>query len=360
MPPDSMMTAPPDESQVVRRVQRALAELRRGAAVRVTGAGGEMLVVSAAETVGEGRVPPGAVLLLAASRAALLPLDRPSTEPMVAVRLPAEVVDIRALADPSLGRVPPDRLATIPPPPLASAAIRLAKHGRLLPALLCDGVADEDTLSIGATDIDAYPAHLATDLVEVAAAAVPLEAASDTRVVAFRPRDGGAEQVAVLIGSPPLDRPDAPAPLVRLHSECFTGDVLGSLRCDCGPQLRGAIRRMVAEGGGVVLYLAQEGRGIGLASKLRAYALQDRGMDTLDANLALGWGADERDFAVAAAMLRALGFTRARLLTNNPAKVAALTAAGIATERVSHLFAANGTNDAYLATKRARFGHHSA
>ena len=117
---------------------------------------------------------------------------------------------------------------------------------------------------------------------------------------------------------------------------------------------------MEAEGGGVLLYLAQEGRGIGLASKLRAYALQDRGLDTLDANLALGWGADERDFAVAASMLRALGVTRARLLTNNPAKVAALAAAGVATERVSHLFAANGVDDAYLATKRTRFGHLSA
>ncbi len=348
-----------DIKPVVRRVQRALAELRRGVAVRLTGPAGETLAVRAAETAGEDSVPPEAVLLLAASRAALLPLDPLSAEAVVAVRLPRSVVDLRALADPSLGRATPERLVSVPPPPLAAFAIRLAKHGRLLPALLCDGVTDADTLSVGAADIDAYPAHLAADLVEVAAAAIPLETAPDARVVAFRPRDGGAEQVAVLIGTPPFDRPGTPAPLVRLHSECFTGDVLGSLRCDCGPQLQGAIRRMAAEGGGVVLYLAQEGRGIGLASKLRAYALQDRGMDTLDANLALGWGADERDFAVAATMLRALGISRARLLTNNPAKVAALTAAGIATERVSHLFASNGTNDAYLATKLARFGHHT-
>ena len=359
MPPVPTLASKPDDSQVVRRVQRALAELRRGAAVRLTGAASELLVIRAAETAGEGSLPPEAVLLLAGSRAALLPLDPPSTEPVAAVRLPPVGVDPRALADPSFGGAVPDRLVSVPPPPLAAAAIRLAKHGRLLPALLCGGAVDADTLSVSAADIDAYPARLAADLVEVAAASVPLEGASDTRVVAFRPRDGGAEQVAVLIGAPPLDRPGELAPLVRLHSECFTGDVLGSLRCDCGPQLHGAIRRMAAEGGGVVLYLAQEGRGIGLASKLRAYALQDRGMDTLDANLALGWSADERDFGVAATMLRALGISRARLLTNNPTKVAALTAAGIATERVSHLFAANGTNDGYLATKRTRFGHHA-
>ena len=352
MPPESMLTTAHDDPQVVRRVQRALAELRRGAAVRLTGTASELLVIRAAETAGEGSLPPATLLLLAASRAALLSLDPPSAEPVVAVRLPGADADVGALADPS-----PDRLASVPPPPLAAAAIRLAKHGRLLPALLCDGAEDDDTLSVSAADIDAYPAHLAADLVEVAAAAVPLEAALDCRVIAFRPRDGGAEQVAVLIGAPPLDRPGEPAPLVRMHSECFTGDVLGSLRCDCGPQLGGAIRRMADEGAGVVLYLAQEGRGIGLASKLRAYALQDRGMDTLDANLALGWGAAARHFAGAAAMWRARGVARARLLTNNPAKVAALTAAGIATERVSHLFAGNGVDDAYLATKRTRFGH---
>jgi GTP cyclohydrolase II len=151
---------------------------------------------------------------------------------------------------------------------------------------------------------------------------------------------------------------NANAPLVRVHSECFTGDLLGSLRCDCGPQLHQAIRRMEAEGSGVLLYMAQEGRGIGLANKLRAYALQDRGLDTLDANRALGWGADERSFAAAAAMLQDLGITRIRLLTNNPDKVGALEAAGITIAgRLRHAIAANGVNDSYLETKARRFGH---
>jgi GTP cyclohydrolase II len=146
--------------------------------------------------------------------------------------------------------------------------------------------------------------------------------------------------------------------LVRIHSECFTGDILGSLRCDCGPQLHQAMRRMAAEGAGVLLYMAQEGRGIGLANKLRAYALQDTGLDTLDANRALGWGADERSFAPAAAMLNQLGITRIRLLTNNPEKLAQLAAHGIeVTARVRHAIAANGVNDAYLETKARRFGH---
>jgi GTP cyclohydrolase II len=145
---------------------------------------------------------------------------------------------------------------------------------------------------------------------------------------------------------------------VRVHSECFTGDLLGSRRCDCGPQLHQAIQRMEAEGAGVLLYMAQEGRGIGLVNKLRAYTLQDAGLDTLDANRALGFGADERSFAAAATMLRQLGVTRVRLLTNNPDKIAGLTAHGIeVTGRISHAIAANGVNDLYLQTKARRFGH---
>src|SRR4029077_5286988 len=147
-------------------------------------------------------------------------------------------------------------------------------------------------------------------------------------------------------------------PLVRLHSECLTGDVFGSLKCDCGPQLKEALRIIGEAGGGVLLYLRQEGRGIGLANKLRAYALQDRGVDTVDANRRLGFGDDERDYAHAAAMLRALGIDRARLLTNNPNKVQGLGAAGVeVVERVAHHMPANPHNADYLATKRKKSGH---
>ena len=173
-------------------------------------------------------------------------------------------------------------------------------------------------------------------------------------MVAFRAEGSAIEHLAIVVGQPE----QAAAPLVRIHSECFTGDLLGSLRCDCGPQLRGAIARMAQEGAGVLLYLSQEGRDIGLVNKLRAYAMQDRGLDTLDANRALGWGADERNFLVAATMLEALGVRRIRLLTNNPDKLAALVAAASRwCGARAHAFAPNGVNDHYLATKAERFGH---
>jgi GTP cyclohydrolase II len=183
---------------------------------------------------------------------------------------------------------------------------------------------------------------------------VPLADAEDTQIIAFRPSDGGIEHLAIVIGSPD---PAAPV-LIRLHSECFTGDLLGSLRCDCGDQLRGAIGEIARAGGGVLLYLAQEGRGIGLVNKLRAYQLQDSGFDTVDANEQLGFDADERVYLPAAEMLRQLRFLRVRLLTNNPEKVAALNRCGIAViERVPHVFPANGHNERYLRTKATRSGH---
>ncbi|MDI9409485.1 MAG: GTP cyclohydrolase II [Candidatus Pacebacteria bacterium] len=170
----------------------------------------------------------------------------------------------------------------------------------------------------------------------------------------FRPLNGATEQVAVVIGEPDLSRPA----LVRLHSSCMTGDLFGSMRCDCGEQLRSAIKRLAEAGGGVILYLQQEGRGIGIANKLRAYRLQARGVDTVDANFELGLAADLRDYSLAAATLRGLGITEVRLLSNNPAKVAALSELGIkVVERIGHSFPANPHNRAYLETKKHRSGH---
>ena len=177
---------------------------------------------------------------------------------------------------------------------------------------------------------------------------------ADAQLVAFRPSIGSADHLAIIIGQPQRDQPV----LTRLHSECFTGDLLGSLRCDCGDQLRGALAVMAAAGSGVLLYLAQEGRGIGLANKLRAYALQDQGLDTIDANRALGFDPDERFYWPAAEMLRQLGCTKIRLMTNNPDKLAALSHYGIAVvERVPLAFPSNAHNEAYLRTKAVRSGH---
>lgn len=182
----------------------------------------------------------------------------------------------------------------------------------------------------------------------------PCPARKKTRIIAFRPLDGGLEHLAIVFGEPDKDEPV----LTRLHSECFTGDLLGSLRCDCGDQLQGAIKEITTAGAGVLLYLAQEGRGIGLVNKLRAYELQDRGFDTMDANEQLGFDADERVYLPAARILRLLGFDRVRLMTNNPGKVSALANCGIVVEeRVPHAFPSNKHNENYLRTKAARGGH---
>ncbi len=360
---------PPAAVLRARAVHRAAAELRRGTPVLLGGAA--PLIVVPAETVGaaglrdiaEMAAGP-AVLLLAASRAAAA-LQRPVTSPVVAVRLTALLSDIsvlRGLADPTAAQLLPEEPVLVEAPGQATAAIALVKLARLLPAAVVAAVrtdvaelaARAGLMVVSGADVLAHPAAMGAGIRRVAEAAVPLDGAEDARVVAFREPDAGIEHLAILVGRPEGQA----APLVRIHSECFTGDLLGSLRCDCGPQLKGAIRRMGEEGAGVLLYLAQEGRGIGLVNKLRAYAMQDRGLDTLDANRALGWGADERNFLLAATMLAELGVPRIRLLTNNPEKVASLVACGVeVVSRESHVFAPNGVNNHYLATKAARFGH---
>ena len=190
----------------------------------------------------------------------------------------------------------------------------------------------------------------ATSVTLVAEAQLPTQFGT-FRAIGFRVDETGEEVLALVAGE------IADIPFVRLHSECLTGDALGSQRCDCGPQLQAAQRRVIADGG-IIVYLRQEGRGIGLLNKLRAYELQDEGMDTVDANLHLGFGADLRDYSVAAAVLRTLGVVRLRLLTNNPAKVAGLTENGIeVVERVSLIIEANQHNAGYLNTKRQRMDH---
>ena len=358
----------------MRRVHRAVADLRRGTPVVLTGA--YPLVVLAAETAGADgladmaalRAGGPALLVLAPTRAAaILGHAVDSADQPVALRLHEALFDpiaLRTLADPTQERLLVPELPRLARgvPADTGAALELVKLARLLPAALVAPlhadraamVAGRDLVSVPAADVLAYPTKLVTNLARVGEAMVPLAGAEQARVVAFRAPDAGIEHLAILIGQPERQE----APLTRLHSECFTGDLLDSLRCDCGPQLRGAVQRMGADGHGVLLYLAQEGRGIGLVNKLRAYALQDRGLDTLDANRALGWEPDERRFRIAATLLERLGIKRVRLLTNNPAKVAGLAACGIEVAgRESHVVPPNGVNDRYLATKAARFGH---
>jgi GTP cyclohydrolase II len=360
----------------MRGVHRAISELRRGTPVLIVQQE-TALLVGAAETLGAagladiGGAALGApALLLAPMRAAALlrrPVTQAEDQPVVALRLPSATLDparLRGLADPTAESLLPTEAEQVSPPPLSGAAVALAKLGRLLPALVAapaaPGMAERlSLLSVPAEDILSYPISAAASLKRVAEACVPLEDAPEARIIAFRAADGGIEHLAILVGDPEASMAAGQPPLVRAHSECFTGDLLGSLRCDCGPQLRGAIKRMAEDpAGGVLLYLAQEGRGIGLVNKLRAYTLQDRGLDTLDANRALGYGADERNFLVAATMLREVGIPRVRLLTNNPDKLSGLAACGIdVVGREAHAFDPNGVNDAYLDTKARRFGH---
>jgi GTP cyclohydrolase II len=306
-------------------------------------------------------------LLLAPGRAAAVapgPVDMRAAATALVLPPGLDTLPVyQALADPTVEQpaLPAEpEIAAVPA--AAAAALGLAKVAQLLPALLAKPLpkhyaallAAHAMIDIEPDGILTYADHEVAVLQQLTAATVPLSDAPETRVVAFRIHASATEHLAIVVGHPET----AEAPLVRIHSACYTGDVLGSMRCDCGEQLRGAIRRMSEDGSGVLLYMAQEGRGIGLVNKLRAYDLQDRGLDTMDANRALGWGADERRFETGAAMLRGLGIRRVRLMTNNPDKLAAMEAHGIeVAEREAHLFAANGVNDEYLATKASRFGH---
>ena len=357
-------------------VERAVAEIRRGGTVAISGcgtAGTGAALVRAAETIDlwpapyfiEAGVGP-ACLVVTGRRAAVLGLAAPSAQ---AVQLSCRDLDparIRALIDPDVEMPAPP--PNVGPAELVAAtgaghaAVQLAKIARLLPAVMLAPFTDNPELwtrrhgrlSVSAAAIARYDQDTAGDLRPISKAHVPLAGCENTRIVSFRPRDGGAEHLAIILGSPDASKPV----LARLHSECFTGDLIASLRCDCGDQLRGAISAIAKEGAGVLLYLAQEGRGIGLVNKLRAYTLQDRGFDTVDANEQLGFDDDERVYLPAVRMLRVLGFTRVRLLTNNPAKVGALGRHGIeVVEHVAHAFPSNEHNWNYLQTKAKRSGH---
>jgi GTP cyclohydrolase II len=356
-------------------VHRAVAELRRGEPVVLTGPEGRAALALPAEmasgpALARLRAEGGRLFLaLTAQRAAALggfgTAEGPVALPLGGEVQPEQVI---ALADPTriAERDEPGRSlgpVEVAPAALSAAAIQLMRIARLLPAALIAPLPDHAGPAIAAArslltvEVEAVAAHGpigAATLQKVAEARVPLAGAEESRVIAFRPEDGGSEHLAIVIGA--FD-PAQPV-LTRIHSECFTGDLLGSLRCDCGDQLKGAIAAIGAAGGGVLLYLAQEGRGIGLVNKLRAYELQDRGADTVEANRTLGFEPDERAFHPAAEMLKALDIRSVRLLTNNPAKVAALARHGIlVAERVPHRFPANDHNEPYLKAKARGLGH---
>jgi GTP cyclohydrolase II len=242
-----------------------------------------------------------------------------------------------------------------------AAALELTRIARLAPAAVvvrpqADRAAALAGLaaSVGVADVAAYAADAAQTITIVADAPVPLRPGIASRFVVFRGGETAHDQVAIVVGAPDLTRPVP----VRLHSACLTGDLFGSLKCDCGDQLRMAVERFADLGGGVVLYLDQEGRGIGIANKMRAYSLQAEGYDTIDADARLGFHLDERRWYDAARMLDLLGIRAVKLHSNNPRKAAALEAAGITVAaREPVLARVTPENAAYLRTKAVRAGH---
>lgn len=349
------------------KLARARSDLRLGLPVVLAGQGGAMLC-AAVEVLGPQRLAEmrglgAAEVALTARRAETL--KTPAYHGDVArIALPADADCrwLRALADPATDlehpmKGPLDSLRD-GDAALHRIAIALAKEAQLLPAVLmvpvenAAALAAELQLSL-ISKAEAQELGRLAPLASVISARLPMAASNAGRVHIFRPDDGGVEHYAIEIG-----KPDRAAPvLARLHSACFTGDVLGSLKCDCGPQLHSALAQM-GEGAGVLLYLNQEGRGIGLANKMRAYALQDQGFDTVQANHRLGFEDDERDFRIGAEILRKMGFGAVRLLTNNPRKVDMLAANGIAVAaRVPLRVGETEQNRAYLATKAAKSGH---
>lgn len=352
------MTLTPD---LWERTARVLSDLRLGLPVRLIGGGGPVLM-AAAETLTAQRLAAmrglgPAHLAITARRAGVLNAmvyDGDLTRIMV----PSDADHrwLGAMADPSLDLAHPMKgpfqALRGGDASIERAALRLCKQARLLPAALIvpEVEAQADLLTF---DIS-QPAPVHGALTHITAARVPLAAAKNTRVHVFGHGPDFAEHYAVEIGEPARDAPV----LCRLHSACLTGDILGSLKCDCGAQLTAALDQIAREGSGVLLYLNQEGRGIGLANKLRAYALQDQGFDTVEANHRLGFEDDERDLAIGAQILRQMGFDATRLMTNNPAKVARMQDAGIdVAARVPHHYGETDENAGYLATKAAKSGH---
>ena len=348
-------------SSPARRTAQALDALRHGWPIALDGA----LTLLPAET-GLGGVQ-ARTMLISAARAVTLKLanQREAAVPEAPVLIrgadPFDLASGRALADPALDLTwplkGPFRAEPLAHQDAARAAMELARLAGILPAFLVDPDPAGEAVALSAADLASWKdtAHLSI----AARARLPVEACDEAEIIAFRSADDLREHVALVIGSQSGDK----APLVRLHSECLTGDILGSLKCDCGPQLDAALRAMADEaksngGWGLLLYLRQEGRGIGLINKLRAYELQDQGFDTVDANNRLGLPTEARDFPVAARMLDLLGVRAIRLMTNNPAKVDALAAAGVnVAERVPHQLPPNPHNARYLDTKRDRTGH---
>lgn len=343
-----------------RAIDAALAELRRGRAIwlhhdelSVAFLSVEFAGTEAVETFANGKC---LRLLVSAERARVLGLvEHGNHEDTVVLELQGvSLEEARLLANPLLADFSSVRPSLVRAPTdetIASCAMRLAKKAELLPALLYRYAIPGEGPGLDVNQVATYSPP--DDLQLLATAPLPLDVDEGSRIFVFREHVGGLHHLALQLGRLEAGK----IPLVRLHSECLTGDAFFSQKCDCGAQLDHA-KRLIARDGGFLIYLREEGRRIGLVNKIRAYALQNRGLDTFDANLHIGFGADERDYLIAGEMLRQLGVAQVRLLTNNPFKAKALQAAGIVVSERLPLRTGRGPhNEAYLRAKRDRSGH---
>lgn len=339
--------------EIIGAVERAAFELKSGRAVEITGAGKNLVVVSAEYHV---KLPPQCTDLLITSKRADILTGGNSRKGAVRIKLDKvikqKLADIIAL---TLKKIDNKIMSLIKISHKSSvktelAALELAKIAEVLPAVLVTN--QKPVIKISAEAVQKYSEKVAQSLEAICQAPLTLENANSAEMAVFRARGGTKEHYAIIIGKPGNN------PLVRVHSACFTGDVLASLRCDCRDQLQESISAMSREGGGILIYLLQDGRGIGLVNKLRTYTLQADSYDTVDANEFLGFEDDERPFLAAATILKKLGFKKVRLLTNNPRKVKGLEDCGVkVSERVGHLITAHEHNKAYMETKFSKLGH---
>jgi len=347
-------------------IERAVAELRAGRPVRVRHGSRSHLVIAAETAIAEW---PRVRSLFCATDSAdapklVLPMER--LRYLGATVCGAAACDMAALVAETANALvfarQVDRMPSlVGASPHETAALDLIKFAQLVPAAIVGRAADpaafEWTLSVTVDAVRSHHHEVANDLALIARTPVPLLDDADAEFVVFRGSDGLKDQVAIIVGDPDADKPVP----IRLHSACLTGDLFGSLKCDCGEQLRRAVRTFAETGGGVLLYLDQEGRGIGLANKMRAYALQAEGYDTVDADAVLGYGPDERRYAIAARMVALLGYRRVCVFTNNPRKIAALNNHGIeVVDRIGLVGTVNPHNADYLRTKVERAGHIAA
>ncbi len=341
-------------------VQRAIGELRAGRPVKLLDHAGDTSIVASAEMLGGERIADwhamsggSAGLILPAPRLLHLGFVAKGPSRLELGNLRSDDIDAMLLSvDPNVPVVP-----LRPAAEAEAIALELVKRAYLLPAAVvfaADSMENSDIVSVTTSAVESFHELAARDLTIATRTRVPLADTADAEFVVFRGGDGLHDQLAIIVGQPTPERPV----LTRLHSACLTGDLFGSLKCDCGDQLRLAISEIAKEGNGVLLYLDQEGRGIGLLNKMRAYGLQELGHDTVDADAVLGYGPDERRYEVAGSMLALLGFKKIILMTNNPGKITALESFGV--DVVGHrrlIGSVNPHNQNYLATKAERAGH---